>query len=161
MGNLYIYQKTMLMLNVLFTKILMKKIKILLLFKCMKSWRFKCIFYSITWYFGFKCFIDVYIVKNSLKMKIYLFSFGQNMKKIIMVKVGYFCMGQRMMWNNVVNLSHICRNPTFGRVWWWHSHSPKWGLGSPPGLPELQSLIAGVKHLALRCSSYHWKAIEV
>jgi hypothetical protein len=24
------------------------------------------------------------------------------MKKIIMVKVGYFCMGQRMMWNNVV-----------------------------------------------------------
>jgi hypothetical protein len=73
----------------------------------MKSWRFKGIFYSITWYFGFKCFIDVYIVKNSLKMKFYLFSFGQSMKKIIMVKVGYFCMGQRMMWNNVVNLSHI------------------------------------------------------
>jgi hypothetical protein len=35
------------------------------------------------------------------------FSFGQNMKKIIIVKVGYFCKGQRMMWDNVVNLSHI------------------------------------------------------
>jgi hypothetical protein len=29
------------------------------------------------------------------------------MKKIIIVKVGYFCMGQRMMWDNVVNLFHI------------------------------------------------------
>jgi hypothetical protein len=31
------------------------------------------------------------------------------MKKIIMVKVGYFCGGQRMMWNDV-NLSHtLCQ----------------------------------------------------
>jgi hypothetical protein len=29
------------------------------------------------------------------------------MKKIIIVKVGYFCMGQKMMWDNGVNLSHI------------------------------------------------------
>jgi hypothetical protein len=29
------------------------------------------------------------------------------LKKIIMVKVEYFCMQQRMMWNNVLNLSHI------------------------------------------------------
>jgi hypothetical protein len=29
------------------------------------------------------------------KNEIYLFSFGQSMKNIIMVKVGYFCMGQR------------------------------------------------------------------
>jgi hypothetical protein len=46
-------------------------------------------------------------VKISLKMKNYLFSCGQSMKKLIMVKVEYFCMGQKMMWNNVVNLSHI------------------------------------------------------
>jgi hypothetical protein len=31
------------------------------------------------------------------KNKIYLFSFGQRVQKKIMVKVGYFCMGQRMM----------------------------------------------------------------
>jgi hypothetical protein len=37
----------------------------------------------------------------------FMFSFGQNMKNIIMVKVGYFCMGQRMMRDNVVNSSHI------------------------------------------------------
>jgi len=41
------------------------------------------------------------------KNEIYLFSFGQSMKNIIMVKVGYLCMGQMMMWDNVVNLSHI------------------------------------------------------
>jgi hypothetical protein len=39
--------------------------------------------------------------------EIHLFSFGQSMKNIIMVKVGYFCTRQRMMWNNVVYLSHI------------------------------------------------------
>jgi hypothetical protein len=39
--------------------------------------------------------------------RFYFISFGQSMKKIIMVKVGYFCMGQRIMWDNVVNLSHI------------------------------------------------------
>jgi len=32
-----------------------------------------------------------------LKNEIYFFSFEQSMKKIIMVKVGYFCMQQRMM----------------------------------------------------------------
>jgi len=34
----------------------------------------------------------------------------------------------------------VCRNPTFGRV-----TLPKWGLRSPPGLPKLQSSIAGIK----------------
>jgi hypothetical protein len=52
------------------------------------------------------------------KNEIYLFSFGQNMKNIIMVKVGYFCMGQRMMWNNVVNLSHIlCQQVEFCKLY--------------------------------------------
>jgi hypothetical protein len=31
------------------------------------------------------------------------------MKKIIMVKVGYFCMKQKIMWDNVIDLSHILR----------------------------------------------------
>jgi hypothetical protein len=34
---------------------------------------------------------------KKLKNEIYLFSFGQGLKKIIMVKVEYFCMQQRMM----------------------------------------------------------------
>jgi hypothetical protein len=49
----------------------------------------------------------MYILEKCLKMKFTFSSFGQSMKKTIMVKVGYFCMGQRMMWDNVVNLSHI------------------------------------------------------
>jgi hypothetical protein len=36
-----------------------------------------------------------------LKNELNLFSFGQSMKNIIMVKVGYFCTKQRMMWDNV------------------------------------------------------------
>jgi hypothetical protein len=43
--------------------------------------------------FFYRC---VYIGKIFLN-EIYLFSFGQSMKKIKMVKVGYFCMQQRMM----------------------------------------------------------------
>ncbi len=38
---------------------------------------------------------------------------------------------------------------------------PKMGLGSPPGLPETKSAITGPKHLALRCSLYRWKGLEV
>jgi hypothetical protein len=37
------------------------------------------------------------IFKNELNF----FSFGQSMKNIIMVKVGYFCMKQRTIWDNV------------------------------------------------------------
>jgi hypothetical protein len=38
---------------------------------------------------------------------------------------------------------------------------PKWGLGSSSRLLKFQSSISGSKHLALMCSLYHWKAIEV
>jgi hypothetical protein len=42
------------------------------------------------------------------------------MKKIIMVKVGYFCMQQNMMWNNVVNLSHIlCQQVQLWKLYNW------------------------------------------
>jgi hypothetical protein len=43
--------------------------------------------------FFYKC-VDFF---KKFKNEIYLFSFGQNMKKKIMVKVGYFCMQQKMM----------------------------------------------------------------
>jgi hypothetical protein len=36
---------------------------------------------------------------------------------------------------------------------------PKMGLGSPLGLPKIQSAIAGVK--TSRCSLYRWKGREV
>jgi hypothetical protein len=46
--------------------------------------------------------------KNRLFIYLFIYPFGQSLKKIKMVKIGYFCMGQRMMWDNVVNLSsHI------------------------------------------------------
>jgi len=38
---------------------------------------------------------------------------------------------------------------------------PKVGTWSPLGLSELQSLIARVKTLHLKCSLYHWKGLEV
>ncbi len=35
-----------------------------------------------------------------------------------MVKVGYFSMGQKMMWDNVVNLSHIlCQQVQFCKLY--------------------------------------------
>jgi len=53
-------------------------------------------YYLIFWFnfFYYKCLN----LGEKIKNENYLFSFGQNMKKIIMVKVGYFCtVGQRMM----------------------------------------------------------------
>jgi hypothetical protein len=46
------------------------------------------------------------ILEKKIKIEIHLFSFGQSMKKK-KVKVGYFCKQQKMMGDNVVNLSHI------------------------------------------------------
>jgi len=45
--------------------------------------------------------IHVYILEKYLRMKVFI-PFGQSMKKTIMVKVGYYCMKQMMMWDNVV-----------------------------------------------------------
>jgi len=36
----------------------------------------------------------------------------------------------------------LCRNPTLRQVWGWDSHSQKVGIGSSPGLPQLQSSTA-------------------
>jgi hypothetical protein len=48
-----------------------------------------------------------YVNLGKIFLNDFFFPFGQSMKKIIMVKVGYICMGQKMMWDNVINLSHI------------------------------------------------------
>jgi hypothetical protein len=53
--------------------------------------------------FSYRCVDHCKIFKNEM----YLFSFRQSTKKIIIVKIGYFCMGQRMMWNSVVNFTYI------------------------------------------------------
>ncbi len=44
-----------------------------------------------------------------------------------------------------VSLHLQCHNPTFWKSVTMTLTLPKWGLGSPPGLLKLQSLIAGVK----------------
>jgi hypothetical protein len=45
--------------------------------------------------------------KNPLKWSLDFFSFGQIMKKIIMVKVGYLCMGQRITKQNKKTIDEI------------------------------------------------------
>ncbi len=69
----------------------------------------------IFWFSNFYKCVDL---GEIFKNEIYLFSFGQSMKNIIMVKVGYFCMKERMMWDNVVNLSHIfCQQVEFCKLY--------------------------------------------
>ncbi len=46
--------------------------------------------------------IHVHILEKSLRIKVFIFPFAQNMKKTTMVKVGYYCMKQMMIWDNVV-----------------------------------------------------------
>jgi len=110
-GNItYIYQKNHVDFKYVY-------LQIVLLIKEKKSSRYLCcsnvwnsedsnafsikLFYILV--FFYRC-IDL---GKTFRNEISLFSFGQSMKMIIMVKVGYFCVGQRMMWDNVVNLSHI------------------------------------------------------
>jgi hypothetical protein len=54
----------------------------------------------------------------------------------------------------------ICCNPTFRRVWGWHSHSWNGDLGVLRDSQNFRIQLQGSKHLALRRSLYHWKTIE-
>jgi hypothetical protein len=54
----------------------------------------------------------------------------------------------------------LCCNPTFGRVWGWHSHSQNGDLGIPEDSRNFRVRLQGSKHLALCCSLYHWKALK-
>jgi hypothetical protein len=64
---------------------------------------------------GYHCFLNIWNSEDSnafksnyliFKNEIYLLSIEKDMKNIIMVKLWYFCMWQRMMWDNFANLSH-------------------------------------------------------
>jgi hypothetical protein len=54
-------------------------------------------FQSNSFIFLLNCFCRCVDLGKKIKTEIYFFSFGQSMKKIIMVKVGYFCMRQMIM----------------------------------------------------------------
>jgi hypothetical protein len=54
-----------------------------------------------------------------------------------------------------------CRNPTFRRVWGWHSHSWNGDLGVSKDSQNFRVGFQGSKHLELGCSLYHWKAMKV
>jgi hypothetical protein len=53
-----------------------------------------------------------------------------------------------------------CHNPTFGRVWRWHSHSQNGDLGVLRDSWNFKVGLHGLKHLALGCYLYHWKSYE-
>jgi hypothetical protein len=55
----------------------------------------------------------------------------------------------------------LCRNPTLKKVWGRHSHSRKWEFGVLWDSRKLRRQLQGSKHLALRCSLYRWKGLEV
>jgi hypothetical protein len=54
-----------------------------------------------------------------------------------------------------------CRNPTLRQVWGWNSHSQKWELGVLWDSWNFRVRLQKPKHLALRCSSYRSKGLEV
>jgi hypothetical protein len=54
-----------------------------------------------------------------------------------------------------------CRNPPLREVCGRHSHSRKWDLRVLRDSQKLRVRLQGSKHLALRCSLYRWKALEV
>jgi hypothetical protein len=60
---------------------------------------------------------------------------------------------------------HYCESllslPHFEGVWRWHSHSRNGDLGVLQDSQKLRVQLQGSKHLALRCSLYRWKCLEV
>jgi len=75
---------------------------------------FKCSIMTMQIHFQSNYFIYIYILNlymsTSWKKKFklfFFFSFGQSMENIMMVKVGYFCMKQRMIWDNFVMFPFI------------------------------------------------------
>jgi hypothetical protein len=52
------------------------------------------------------------------------------------------------------------RNPTFGRVWGWHSHYRNGDLGVLRDSRNFRVRLQGSKHCALRHSSCHWNLLK-
>jgi len=100
----------MLILNMFIYKLFYEKKKILqdiILVQMYEILNIQMHFQSNYLIFLLNVFYSCVNLGKIFKNEICFFSFGQSMKKIIMVKVGYFYMRQRMMGNNIVNLSHI------------------------------------------------------
>jgi hypothetical protein len=75
------------------------------------------------------------------------------------LKGGHICLASCTLLPIVVVLG--CRNPTFGRVWGWHSHFRNGDLGVFRDSRNFRVRFQGSKHLALKRSSCHLKPIEV
>jgi hypothetical protein len=55
---------------------------------------------------------------------------------------------------------HLYHNPTLKEVWGRHSHSRKWDLRVFWDSQKLRMRLQGSKHLASKCSLYHWKSLK-
>jgi hypothetical protein len=72
----------------------------------------------------------------------------------------FLVFGISCSWKSM-NYVCFCHNPTLREVWGRHSHSQKWDLRVLRDSWELRVRLQGWKHLALRCSLYRWKGLEV
>ncbi len=59
------------------------------------------------------------------------------------------------------HVSELLLQPHFEGSVSHHSHSRKWDLGVLRDSRKLRTQLQGSKHLALICSLYHWKGLEV
>jgi hypothetical protein len=71
-----------------------------------------------------------------------------------------FICTDRTPFHGAPQVSGFCRNPTLRRVWGWDSHSRNGSLGVRQDSWNFKGRLQGLKHLALRRSLYHWKAIK-
>ncbi len=88
--NMFIYK-------LFYEKNIIKNLQDIILVQMYEIVKIQMHFQSNYLIFLFKLFYRCVDLGNIFMNEIYFFSFGQSMKKIIMVKVGYFCKRQRMM----------------------------------------------------------------
>jgi len=98
----YVYRHILLFTNHFMEKKNLQDIIVVQMYEIMKIQMHFQSNYLIFWFLFYR-----YVNLGKIFLNDFFFSFGQSMKKIIMVKVGYICMGQKMMWDNVINLSHV------------------------------------------------------
>jgi hypothetical protein len=72
-----------------------------------------------------------------------------------------FCKKSNFAITWILNSHFNCRNPTLRQVWRWNSHSQKWEFGVLRDSRNFRVRLQRQKHLALRCSLYCWKGLEV
>jgi hypothetical protein len=69
-----------------------------------------------------------------------------------------WCLFLNSQW--CIDYFSLVSQPHFEGVWGWHSHSQNEDLGVLWDSRKLRTRLQGSKHLALRCSLYHWKGLE-